>query len=1016
MSHESLARWLAPGALLVLVVGELVAQRTPLVDGWDFAPETVAAERPTADWRAVRVPHTFEDELGADFDGTAWYRRTLKVDHGGRHRLLVHAAATATTVWLDGVECGSHLGGWTPFRVELPLRPGVEHRLELRVDERVGHNTQGFLPVIQPHFGGLWRGVELTSDSTPSLDTEHAFAFGELTPEGPRLKLEVPILAGPDAARVRLTATLLDGAQAIATARVEHALATGPVTAALAVPVTAPIRPWSPARPNLYRVRLQLRAADDDAVLQTYELRTGFREVGNRGTTLLWNGEPLQLRGVLHWGYDAPRFAPHDDPARWRSELEAIRALGCNLVKACLWMPPRCFYELADELGLVVWQEYPTWHPKLTGEHRDALRAEYEELHRYDRRHVSVALRSLTCETGHSAELDVVRALFDRCKELVPNTLLVDDSAWISWHRIHDFWDDHPYGNNSTWPAKLAELRQFVAERKALPLILGECIAADTWFEFPEWNRRGLEDGLWWAPHGIGPQREFADLVERRWGVAERNALVPDSRAYALRNRKYQIERLRLAIPDAGYTISVVRDFTKARMGLFDDFGQAKWRAADWDWHRDTLIGLDLAHDRRALLPGAATLRFRVSHAGRGPLTGSLRVAVEGLDAPIAATLDGVRAEPGTVSEALELPLTLPAVDRPRRFRVAVELSGSHPAVNRWELWIVPPADPTPPPELRVVDALDPATLAFVRAGGRALLRAGPRKHCLRTESLWFLKGAPFSPAHAIHARIPKELLLELQSFDLETGLAMRGDQLLEEIDPVLAFWDTHDIDRVQRWLLAFTTQLGEGRLAATTLAVDSPAGRLVEQELLRCLVAETPPQNRLSEATIARLSGELTTRLLPLEDWQLAPDPKDRGLAAGWQSGNGDGAEWRPIRAGAHWESQGLTQYDGVAWYRTEFEVPADWAGAPITAVFDGVDDSFRLYVDGAELGRYGDPATGDSVWLVRTTADLSRVLKPGRRHVLVLRVVDHVGAGGIHKPVRLTTGPIDPRGELLH
>jgi hypothetical protein len=25
----------------------------------------------------------------------------------------------------------------------------------VRLDEKVGHNTQGFLPVVEPHFGGL---------------------------------------------------------------------------------------------------------------------------------------------------------------------------------------------------------------------------------------------------------------------------------------------------------------------------------------------------------------------------------------------------------------------------------------------------------------------------------------------------------------------------------------------------------------------------------------------------------------------------------------------------------------------------------------------------------------------------------------------------------------------------------------------------------------------------------------------------------------------------------------------
>ena len=110
------------------------------------------------------------------------------------------------------------------------------------------------------------------------------------------------------------------------------------------------------------------------------------------------------------------------------------------------------------------------------------------------------------------------------------------------------------------------------------------------------------------------------------------------------------------------------------------------------------------------------------------------------------------------------------------------------------------------------------------------------------------------------------------------------------------------------------------------------------------------------------------------------------------------------------------MPHYDGVAWYRIDVDVPLDWTGKPITAVFEGVDDSYRIYVDGEERGRFGDPATGETVWLVRTTCDLSSHLTAGRRHRLVLRVVDHVGAGGMHKPARLTTGPVDPRGELLH
>ena len=54
--------------------------------------------------------------------------------------------------------------------------------------------------------------------------------------------------------------------------------------------------------------------------------------------------------------------------------------------------------------------------------------------------------------------------------------------------------------------------------------------------------------------------------------------------------------------------------------------------------------------------------------------------------------------------------------------------------------------------------------------GAQVVLHAGPQAGSLRTEALWFLRGAPFAPLHPLHARVPAELLLELSSFDLETG------------------------------------------------------------------------------------------------------------------------------------------------------------------------------------------------------------------------------------------------------
>jgi beta-mannosidase len=71
------------------------------------------------------------------------------------------------------------------------------------------------------------------------------------------------------------------------------------------------------------------------------------------------NGRPVFLQGVNF----APIRANYADLTRedYETRLKVYRDLGCNIfrINACGFLEKECFYELCDELGLMVWQEFP---------------------------------------------------------------------------------------------------------------------------------------------------------------------------------------------------------------------------------------------------------------------------------------------------------------------------------------------------------------------------------------------------------------------------------------------------------------------------------------------------------------------------------------------------------------------------------------------------------------------------------------------------------------------------------
>ncbi|MEM1115577.1 MAG: sialate O-acetylesterase [Bacteroidota bacterium] len=118
------------------------------------------------------------------------------------------------------------------------------------------------------------------------------------------------------------------------------------------------------------------------------------------------------------------------------------------------------------------------------------------------------------------------------------------------------------------------------------------------------------------------------------------------------------------------------------------------------------------------------------------------------------------------------------------------------------------------------------------------------------------------------------------------------------------------------------------------------------------------------------------------------APDGDD---PAGWASPDLDDSGWASVPVPALWEDAGLDGLDGVAWYRTTFDLTALEAAAGVVLGLGQIDDDDVTFVNGTEVGRM------EGGWNVdRRYPVAASVLRAGP-NVLAVRVTDHAGGGGI-------------------
>ena len=313
---------------------------------WDFAVQA-DEKKPEEFGRTILVPYCPESALSGIHNhfpegSFLFYRRYVRLPEAAAgHRILLHvgAADQALTCYVNGVEIGSHTGGYTAFTMDITRAVREENEILLRVrddltDTAFPRGKQSLTPggMWYTPVSGIWQSVWL-----------------EWVPETYIQSLDI---------RADMTEAVLDTGDAslsgTVTVMAPEGNVTLPLTGGRAVFRPETPRLWSPEDPYLYEFEITTGA---DRVSGYFALRSWDIRNVDGIPRLCVNGKPRFFHGLLDQGYWPDGIYTPPSPDCYRQEILAMKRMGFNTLRKHIKVEPEEFYYQCDKLGMFVFQD-----------------------------------------------------------------------------------------------------------------------------------------------------------------------------------------------------------------------------------------------------------------------------------------------------------------------------------------------------------------------------------------------------------------------------------------------------------------------------------------------------------------------------------------------------------------------------------------------------------------------------------------------------------------------------------
>lgn len=344
-------------------------------DNWKFnlqdTPEAQKQAYDDSKWQLVNVPHdwsvkgqlspTLASCTGFLPGGIGWYRKSVTIPQsktGEKVYLYFEGVYNRSEVFINGHSLGKRPNGYISFAYDATpyVKYGGENTISVRVDHSQSADSRWYTG------SGIYRDVWLVYSNPVHIAQWGVYAYPEVKKGTGTLNVEVEVENG-SAAKSTLTVVneliSKDGKSVGKSSSKVDVAANKNGKISTKINVKNP-QLWDLENPNLYQ--LKTTVFKDGKQIDETVTKTGFRDFTfdpNNGFAL--NGKWMKMKGVcLH--HDAGVLGSAVPREVWETRLKTLKEIGVNAIRTSHNPQAPVFYELCDELGLLVLNEaYDEW-------------------------------------------------------------------------------------------------------------------------------------------------------------------------------------------------------------------------------------------------------------------------------------------------------------------------------------------------------------------------------------------------------------------------------------------------------------------------------------------------------------------------------------------------------------------------------------------------------------------------------------------------------------------------------